>query len=250
MAKADEYRKTLAVLQEWDEFLLQNSGLPGPRGNIELAQVVADMGERELFMRYLAYTPDIAPTNTPQEFLTFCGAIGLGRLISEGEYSLISQLRFLACDPRWRMREGVAMALQRVGDRDMDLLLREMQTWSLGNPLEQRAAAAAICEPRLLKQPEQIRSVLAILDHINRSIIDLQNRRSEAFQALRKGLAYCWSVATAALPEEGKPLMEKWLMSPDHDIRWIMRENLKKNRLIKMDRVWVETWQKAISPSA
>jgi hypothetical protein len=46
-------------------------------------------------------------------------------------------------------------------------------------------------------------------------------------------------VAVVALPDAGKPLMEKWLASPDPDIRWIMRENLKKNRLVKMDAAWV-----------
>ena len=32
--------------------------------------------------------------------------------------------------------------------------------------------------------------------------------------------------------------MEHWLVSPDPDIRWIMRENLKKNRLVQMDAAW------------
>jgi hypothetical protein len=52
-------------------------------------------------------------------------------------------------------------------------------------------------------------------------------------------LGYCWSVAVVALPEAGKPLMEKWLNSADPDVLWIMRENLRKNRLVKMDPVWV-----------
>jgi len=38
----------------------------------------------------------------------------------------------------------------------------------------------------------------------------------------------------------GKPLMEEWLASADTDVRWIMRENLKKNRLVRMDAAWVE----------
>jgi hypothetical protein len=59
---------------------------------------------------------------------------------------------------------------------------------------------------------------------------------------LRQGLGYCWSVAVAALPEEGKPLMEKWCADPDPDIRWIMRENLRKNRLVRMDPAWSARW--------
>ena len=83
----------------------------------------------------------------------------------------------------------------------------------------------------------------AILDEITASISQLTDRRSDAFKTLRQGLGYCWSVATAALPEIGKPLMERWLDSPDPDIRWIMRENLKKNRLVRMDAEWVARWR-------
>ena len=41
--------------------------------------------------------------------------------------------------------------------------------------------------------------------------------------------------------------MEKWLASPDPDIRWIMRENLKKNRLVKMDAAWVARMVEVVS---
>jgi hypothetical protein len=44
----------------------------------------------------------------------------------------------------------------------------------------------------------------------------------------------------AALPGEGKALMEKWMGATDPDIRWIMKENLKKSRLVRMDAAWVE----------
>src|SRR5512145_941366 len=240
MTKSEEYRAYLQHLENWDAYLLQESGLPGPRGNLELAQVVADEGDLALFERYLAYDAESAPTNSPYEFLAFCGAVGLGRLLSEGQRHHIEALRQCASDPRWRMREAVAMALQRLGDVDMDGLITAMQVWSSGTPLEQRAAAAALCEPRLLKQPHHAAAVLQILDQITAGIPSAADRRSEDFQALRKGLGYCWSVAVAALPAEGKVLMEKWLRHPDKDIRWIVKENLKKNRLIRMYAAWVQ----------
>jgi hypothetical protein len=240
MSKTEAYREKLRELESWDEYLLQESGLPGPRGNLELAQVVADEGEAALFERYLAYSADLAPVNSPYEFLAFCGAVGLGRLLAEGQTARLEALRRCACDPRWRMREGVAMALQRLGDVNMELLIQEMQKWSAGNPLEQRAAAAALCEPRLLAQPELARQVLDILDKITAGLPAIPDRKSEGFQALRKGLGYCWSVAIVAAPEDGKKLLEKWLSDPDKDIRWIMQENLKKNRLLRLDAAWVE----------
>jgi hypothetical protein len=242
MTKADEYRTKLRALASWDAYLLKESGLPGPRGNLELAQAVADEGDLPLFRRYIAYTAETAPVNSPYEFLAFCGVVGLGRLLAEGDYALLADLRRAASDPRWRTREAVAMALQRWGDADMDRLVVEMQSWCQGTPLEQRAAAAGLCEPRLLKQPQHARAVLQILDQITASIERLEDRRSEDFQALRKGLGYCWSVAVVALPAEGKTLMEKWLAAPDKDIQWIMKENLKKNRLARMDAGWVKKW--------
>jgi hypothetical protein len=135
------------------------------------------------------------------------------------------------------------MALQRFGDADMPALIQEMQSWSMGTPLEQRAAAAALCEPRLLSRVEHARAVLLILDLITASILDQPYRRAENFRILRQGLGYCWSVAAVSDPEDGKALMEKWLLDTDPDIQWIMRENLKKNRLVRMDEDWVRSWQ-------
>jgi len=243
MIKADEYRKKLRTLASWDAYLLKESGLPGPRGNLELAQVVADEGARDLFERYTAYTVDQAPVNSPYEFLAFCGVVGLGRLLAEGEVNLLKTLRTHASDPRWRVREAVAMALQRLGDKNMDQLLAGMQEWSTGTPLEQRAAAAALCEPRLLGQARHVRIVFQILDRITASLQKSETHPREDILVLRKGLGYCWSVAVAALPEEGKSFMEKWLVATNKDIQWIMQENLKKARLTRIEPEWVKKWQ-------
>jgi hypothetical protein len=224
---------------------LQESHLPGPRSNLELAQVVADEGDAALFERYIAVDAAQAPVNTPGEFLAVCGAIGLGRLLVEGRSEMFPVLRRLASDIRWRVREGVAMALQRLGNADMQRLLDEMESWKSGASLVQRAVAAALCEPRLLKKPEHARRVLVMLDSITAATLAAPavDRRGEPFQALRKGLGYCWSVATAALPSEGQAIMERWFAVEDKDIRWIMKENLKKDRLARVDAAWVKKWQ-------
>jgi len=242
VSKVQHYREILRTLTEWEPFLLQESGLPGPRGNLELAQAVADEGDEPLFQHLLSFGPEGAPTNSPYEFLAFCGAVGLGKVLAEGNLRVLSELRRCASDPRWRMREGVAMALQRWGDQDMDALLRAMEDWSQGTALEQRAAAAALCEPRLLGQERHTRQVLSILDRITGSLLQAQDRRSDEFRALRQGLGYCWSVAVAALPEVGRQYMERWLVSTDPDVRWLMKENLKKNRLLRVDADWVQRW--------
>lgn len=134
MSKKDEYREILRTLEDWDAYLLKESGLPGPRGNLELAQAVADEGDGDLFERYTTYSAERAPVNSPYEFLAFCGVVGLGRLLAEGDASRLSTLRTHASDPRWRLREAVAMALQRWGEKNMDALIAAMQEWSQGTP--------------------------------------------------------------------------------------------------------------------
>ncbi len=235
MTKVESYRAILRALDEWEPYLLRESGLPGPRGNLELIQAVADEASREQIERLLTWDASRAPPNDPHEFLAACGTVGLGRLLVEGDRAALTRLRRLASDTRWRTREAVAMALQRWGDADMDKLLAAMERWARGKAYEQRAAAAALCEPRLLRDPQHARKTLAILHAITASLADRRDRKGDDVIALIKGLSYCWSVAVAALPAEGKRAMNKWMKSRDKDIRKIMQENLKKNRLVRMD---------------
>lgn len=243
MSKVAHYRQVLRALDDWDSFLLSESGLPGPRANLELVQAVAEEGDAARFQRYLAFGPNQAPTNSPQVFLAVCGVVGLGRLLAEGHHEFLATLRRCAADPRWRIREGVAMALQRLGDVDMAALLQVAEEWSRGNLLEKRAAAAAVCEPRLLGQKEHVGRVLQLLDAITASLAQVADRRSDDFRVLRQALGYCWSVAVVAWPEKGQPMMESWLASSDPDVRWVMKENLRKERLKRLDAAWVAQWQ-------
>ncbi len=245
-SKRDTYRQKLRNLSEWEDFLLAESGLPGPRGNLELAAVVAEQGSREQFERWLTLDADKAPVGSQEEFLSFCGTVGLGRLLAEGDRPALERLRRQSNDPRWRIREAVAMGLQRFGEADMDALLQAMAGWAGGTLLEQRAAIAGLCEPRLLTDRRQVRQVLRLLERVTVGITHCENRKTEEFKALRKGLAYCWSVAVAALPEEGKPRMEKWFASGDKDVVWIMKENLRKDRLARIDPAWVRRWRERL----
>jgi HEAT repeat protein len=240
MAKIDEYRRALRQLREWEPFLLERSGLPGPRGNLELAAAVVEEADEASLRRWAALDANDAPFGSPEEFLPVCGVIGLGRLLVEGDASILPELRRLAADPRWRIREAVAIALQHFGDADLPGLLAEMRRWAHGAPLERRAAVAALCEPRLLREPDHVREVLALLDRVTAELPELDDRRSDEFRTLRKTLGYAWSVAIVALPEKGKPLFEQLLTSDDADIRWVARENLRKKRLERMDGDWVE----------
>jgi hypothetical protein len=240
------YVEKLKSMKDWDSFLLKESGLPGPRGNIELAQAFADVAEESLIKSYISINPAEAPENSAKLFLTFCGIVGLGTLVNRSKLDYLKQLRKFASDERWRIREAVAMELQRVGDGDMSFLLQEMKEWSKGNAFEKRAAIAALCEPRLLASDEVSSSVLDILEDITLSITNSEDTKSKAFEVLKKGLAYCWSVAVVACPEKGKKLFEKWVGSKDKNVIWVVKQNLKKKRLLKMDKEWVSSQQQKL----
>lgn len=240
MGKVGRYRQELRQLAEWEPFLLERSGLPGPRGNLELAAAVAEEADEGTLRRWAALGPGEAPFGSAEEFLPVCGVIGLGRLLAVGDASVLPELRGLAADPRWRIREAVAIALQRMGEVDFPALLEEMRRWAAGTALERRAVVAALCEPRLLAEPARVRNVLALLERVTAELPELGDRRSDEVRTLRKTLGYAWSVAVVALPEAGKPLFERLLGSADPDVRWVARENLRKKRLARMDRDWVE----------
>lgn len=246
MTKTEDYRRQLLALSDWTPFLLKESGLPGPRGNLELAQVFADEASLSQIEEFLSIPPRRAPENSPQVFLIFCGLTALGKRIAHGELQQLKRLRTYASDPRWRVREAVAIALQYVGDSSMKSLLQSLRTWRAGNWYEKRAVAAALAEPRLLKVSSSALEVLRILDAFTSDIASAHDARNESFKVLRQTMGYAWSVAVVAAPTAGKTFMEKWCRSSDPNVLWIMKENLKKSRLTRMDAKWVRRLRSAL----
>lgn len=228
--RIDRYRRALRTLEDPEPYLIEHSGLPGPRGNLELLEVAADelpaWRLREL-------------TTRQDEFLAACGATGLGRLVAGGDEAALGRLRELADDPRWRVREGVAMALQRIGDADPERLLAVVREWSAGSPLQRRAAAAGLCEPRLLRDTAVAEAAVEAVDAITASLRDEPRPRASEVWVLRQALGYCWSVAIVAAPQAGKAAFERLATTDDPDIRWIVRENLGKSRLQRLDASWL-----------
>lgn len=241
MPQVERYRAKLRAATDVERFLKRHSGLPGPRGNLELAHAFAAEAAPAEIRRLARLEAAEAPENTPEVFLAFCGVLGLGRLVAEGDAAAGAAIRRRASDPRWRVREAAATALQLVGDRDPRRFRRLVAALARGTALEQRAAAAALAEPRLLTSASTP-AALALLDAITRSLAEAPRPLGDGERILRQALAYAWSVVVAADPATGKPAMEMWLRSGDPDIRWAMRENLGKKRLQKVDAAWCAAW--------
>jgi hypothetical protein len=220
--RVDGYRAELRDLEDWEPYLTKHSGLPGPRTNLELVQAVGDEADPDRLWRLSA---------SSDEFLALCGTAGLGKVALMEPATVMTWLRELASDPRWRVREGVALALQRIGRESMSHLLAEMHAWIGEGPYTQRAAAAGLCEPDLLRETGNAVQVLAILDQITSSLAASEDRRSDGFRVLRQTLGYGWSVAAAAAPTNARTYFEKWLQSSDKDVAWVMKSNLAKARM-------------------
>jgi hypothetical protein len=235
-----------ARYEELESHLIEGSNLPGPRANLSLAAAFADCIGAEglltpqwaLLTRWLAIAEDEAPSGAPREFLPFCAIQAHGAAYPEAglerREEIAARLREVASDGRWRMREGVTLALQRIGEWDFGALAGILESWFPdANLFELRAAVAALAHTPLLRSEAHVRFSLEVSERAVAGIAtaDATERKSEAFAVLKKGLGFAPSLFVAALPEEGFPLLERWAGSGDRDLMWIVRENLEKDRL-------------------
>ncbi len=234
-AKAEQYRAELRKRRDWDAYLKANSGLPGPRGNLELLAVAGDEAKEEQLWRW---------SRSDDEYLAAVGAAGLGRF-AFSDAKVVPHLERTAADPRWRVREGVAMALQRMGDADFDAMFRVIKRWARSSdPYVRRAAAAGLCESRLLKDARHARLAVNLVYEITSRISREKERKTDAFRALRQALGYCVSVAAAADPELGRTVFDELLTSDDPDVRWIVKSNLGKSRMSALGADWLAAFRK------
>ena len=240
-----------AYLTDGDDVTLQRhlaaeSHLPGPRGNLELARAFAETAGAMvavspsaiwgLVERLTALSAAAAPTNTPEEFIPFCGAWAAGEVgasVPDLRESALSLLRALARDERWRMREAVANGIQALIRRHPESILSTLREWIVpGDWLVMRAVAAGVAEPSLLTVPSRAEAALDLHRRILTLVRTNGERRSEDYQVLRQGLEYTLSVAVQAIPEQGFAFMEDLVDWRDDDVTRIVRENLKSNRSV------------------
>ena len=230
-------------------YLRDNSRLPGPRANLELA---SDVGT--ILVSFVPKYPENVHTlldqfangdrkpvaaNTPDEFIMLCGIIASGMCASvyaPWREECFDMLQHYACSTHWRIRESAALAYQHLlATVPFDTLEQLMKLARTGNYLQQRATIAAIAEPPLLYKPNMVSAALDIqrivLERLR--VAPVYDRKTEDLRTLRKTLGYTLSVVTAATPEQGFALMRECATWRDADIIWVLKENLKKKRLAK-----------------
>lgn len=209
--------------------LLAHSGLPGPRGNLELFYRFLKHPDSAVVDACLALVTDDT-ADSPEEFAGMCGVAGWALLHSDRPDELVPWLRRWAGHPSWRIREAVAMVLQelpfaRLADRCA--FARRVET---DDPLVLRALVAGLCEPKNLKESEGHDDVLALLTRATAAVAH-DRPLTEAERVLRQALGYGWSVAVAASPALGLPAFGALMALPGRHVAWIVAENLKKKRM-------------------
>lgn len=237
-----QYMASPATSAELAELLVSNSRLPGPRANLELIDVVANTAASnpELAPVFAAWLEIESGPHNPRVFLPATAAVAMGATYSSADpdarLAITRHLRRAASDARWRVREGVAMGLQRIGEADAPTLHALLSEWSVdGSPLEQRAIVAALAHPPILKRRDDALAALRLGEQVALSVVDtpIDRRRTEQFKVLKQGLSYALSVLVAAAPEEGFAMLRRLIETADHDLLAIVRANLGKARLAK-----------------
>jgi hypothetical protein len=233
------------VHEELAKYLSAGSNLPGPRANLELgeafAEVVTQLGTAEPdwlwdVCKALTSIPEAeAPSNSAGEFLVFSGVRGLGALasISDNRFDeVMPELRRFANDGRWRVREAVAIAIQHLLQSNAEDTIGQLKNWArTGTWFEKRAVVAGIAEPSLLKNARMADAAFALHVVVLQSVARANHEEKGEFRVLRQSLGYTLSVIGLAKPKETFALMRKLARSKNADFIWVVKENLKKDRL-------------------
>ena len=189
MGNKSEYSAVLGSLlktQKFEEikhYLAAHSNLPGPRGNLELAEAfycscTGLILTEELWHFLLELSENTAPTNDPQEILPFCGVEALANLffdVDKTKKSLVlKKIRAAMNDHRWRMREAAANGCQIIAEKHVDVI----KEWFLciypsANLFEKRGMIAALAHPPILNDCQTAKFSLEICAHILDDVLTL-----------------------------------------------------------------------------
>ena len=244
------------------EYLTGRSNLPGPRANLELLGAFGDFFSKrcrekpasywELAMKLAGMSRSVEGRDEPVEFGVLCGVVALasvGAALPQYLARALSQMEEYSHSARWRTREAVAMGLQRMIQSDAGKTLREVESWVEGDDdwLAMRAVAAGVAEPALVKDHAVAERALDLQRKILSRIASARKHEGEELRALKQTLGYSLSVVVKELPKEGFGYLRQIARGGDQDLKWIVKENLKKDRLVKNFPYEVKAVEKLVS---
>lgn len=240
----DSYRASLADAPV-RSLLTASSGLPGPRANVDLAvdfaTEVADRAAAEpapwwdLCRGLAAVTARRAPSGDPGEFVALCGTLGVaavGSVVDEHTAEALALARSAAADPRWRVREGAAMALRRLLLTHREATLTALRNClEGGRALELRAVIATLADPSVLRDAALADIAVVFHRQVLRKLLASDVRAAPATVVLRQALATGLGLVATVRPDDIFGMVEDLIVVRDVDALWIARETLRKTAL-------------------
>ncbi len=223
----------------------RSRGCRGPRGNLELIAALAAFADERVLMRWSEMSPTEAPGDQPAVVLVCAGVVGLGRFVL-GRPDILALLHERARDPAGGCVRPWPWHFQDAGRADPAVVVDLLGPWVTDpHPLVQRAVVAALCEPALLREPtvaiagrggawtrSRTRSWPA------RTVV----HRTSGCCARRSATA--GASPSSAAPVVGTTTFDRWIAIDDPDVRWIVRENIRKARLRSLEAAWLASAQR------
>ncbi|MGL4108370.1 hypothetical protein [Clostridium sp. LP20] len=228
-----------------ENFLIKNSTVSNDKFNIGLSDGFADYFNNntitpdnwKLLCKWSAIDYGQAPTDSKEEFLPFCAIKGFGEFYTYGSVKeqryILSVFQSAMNDRRWRIREAVTMAFQRIARNNFFSIKKIINKfYPDSNLLEKRAFITSLADPVILKKESNVIFCLDLSEKILKEIMILTPKElnSIEFKILSKSLESILSIFVAYLPNEGFEMLKKFsIVSGDEkDISRILKSNLGK----------------------
>jgi hypothetical protein len=221
-------------------FLHDNSNLPGPRANLtlgfKLALLVSNSWEKK--RGYLKKCLE-RWKNSNDEYLLFCFYTSLGYILAEYPQEdkwALTLLHEGNYSKYWRARESVTFGLSKMLEKRPEFTIGLLKAWNIKKEtIILRNTLMALASPKLLALSKDIRNELR--DYIRLAMNQIkeasqQDKKKEDYKLLKKSLGFIISVAAV---EDQRLLddMDSWIESGFKVWRTIIKQNLKKKRLMK-----------------
>lgn len=242
MSKKD--LETLEKIEELKKEMLLNSGMPGKRANLEIIKKFSDFIKskelnQEVYLKLIEFWSITANGDDPNTILCLAGLLGLSHYYLDNNY--IEEIKIILIeamnDSRWRVREVIQETLKIIAMNDYNDLITFIDNIKDPTMLEYRAIITTLAHPEILLNNIQKEYAISKLVEVFNAFLIFENTediKNEEFKALVKGLNFAPSVIVSKIPDKGFDIFEEYI-GKSKNLNRIIKENLKKNRLTKLN---------------
>jgi hypothetical protein len=221
--------------------LARASGLPGVRANAamvtEFARAAAAHGAAadQLLVRMATLDANEAPGATELEFLPVCGVAGAGQRAADDpgvRGKMLAVLHDAAEDLRFRVRDEVAAALGRIGERVGDALAEELVPWMDGY-FQASAVLRGLAHPGWLAALRSVERVVGLLEAAFALARDAERSaaRYPGHKALVEVLGTTPGVVAMRFGVPVFDMLERWASVKDPVLREVVGRNVEGSRM-------------------